>query len=169
MCPRQVFLQFRVDEEKSLNLIFREAVENDVAILVNMIADDILGSKREDNSKPTNSCYISAFGKIKNDPNNELIVVVLENEIVGMLQLTFIQYLGLMGSLRCIIGAVRVQSKYRGQGLGTKIIKWGIKRSAEKGCKVVQITSDKQRYDSIRFYEKLGFKATHEGLRLKLR
>jgi len=151
-----------------LKLNYREAEEYEVPILVRMFADDKLGSKREDISEPINKSYVSAFNQIKSDPNNELIVAIHENEIIGMMQLTYIPSLGLLGSKRCVIGGVRVHSRYRGRGLGTKIIKWGIKQSECKGCKIVQITSDKQRPEAIRFYEKLGFKATHEGLRLKI-
>ncbi len=149
-------------------LTFREAKEKELPILVKMLADDKLGSKREDDSEPLNRSYLSAFGNINTDPNNELIVAVIEGEIVGMMQLTFIPYLTHIGSLRCMIGGVRVRRKFRGQGLGAGFIEWGIERARKKGCSIVQLTSDKQRTDAIRFYERLGFKSTHEGLRLKL-
>ena len=151
-----------------MKLTFREAEENEVPILVKMFADDKLGSKREDVSEPLNQNYLIAFNQIKADANNELIVAVNQNEIIGMIQLTYIPSLGLLGSKRCIIGGVRVHGKFRGQGLGTVIIKWGIDRAKSKSCKLVQITSDKQRTDAIRFYQKLGFNSTHEGLRLKI-
>lgn len=151
-----------------MDLIYREAKENDLLELVKMIADDKLGSKREDATEPLNECYTKAFQKIDSDPNNELVVAILNEKIIGMMQLTFIQYLGLMGSMRCNINGVRVHSQYRGQGYGTKIIKWGIQRAKDKGCKQVQVTSDKQRERAIRFYQQLGFETSHEGLRLKL-
>ena len=133
-----------------------------------MFADDKFGAKREDVSEPLNQNYLIAFDQIKADANNELIVAMNHDEIIGMIQLTYIPTLGLLGSKRCIIGGVRVNSKFRGQGLGTVIIKWGIDRAKTRGCKIVQITSDKQRTDAIRFYQKLGFNPTHEGLRLKI-
>ncbi len=151
-----------------MKLTFREAKESELPFLVKMLADDKLGSKREDASEPLNHSYLSAFGKIIADPNNELTVAVMEGEVLGMLQLTFIPYITHIGSLRCMIGGVRIHSKYRGQGFGTDFIKWGIERAKLKGCNIVQLTSDKQRPDAIRFYENHGFKATHEGLRLNL-
>ena len=85
-----------------------------------------------------------------------------------MLQLTFIPYLTHIGSWRCLIEGIRIAKKYRGQGLGTKFISWAINRAKEKNCSIVQLTSDKQRPNALRFYESLGFKATHEGFKLKI-
>lgn len=151
-----------------MTLIYREAQQQDLSSLIHMLADDELGQTREDNSFPTNQNYIDAFKSISRDPNNELIVVVEENHIVGMLQLTFIPYLSHVGSWRCLIESVRIHSAYRGKGLGTKFFQWAIARAKEKNCHMVQLTSDKQRVNALRFYENMGFKATHEGFKLKL-
>ena len=85
-----------------------------------------------------------------------------------MLQLTFIPYLTHIGSWRCLIEGVRIHTKYRGQGLGTEFFEWAIERAKAKNCNIIQLTSDKQRTDALRFYESLGFEATHEGFKLKL-
>jgi GNAT superfamily N-acetyltransferase len=85
-----------------------------------------------------------------------------------MLQLTFIPYLTYIGSWRCLIEGVRIHSEFRGQGLGEQIFRWVIDRAKEKKCQLIQLTSDKQRPDALRFYEKIGFVATHEGFKLKL-
>ena len=151
-----------------MKLDFRKAKETDVSNLVNLLADDDLGSKREDISVPLNRSYIDAFYNIEKDPNNELTVVECSGELAGMLQLTFIPYLTHTGSWRCLIEGVRIAKNYRGQGLGTEFIRWAIKRAAEKNCSIVQLTSDKQRPGALRFYESLGFQATHEGFKLKL-
>lgn len=151
-----------------MNLDFRKATEADIFNLVCLLADDELGAKREDASLPVNQDYINAFHSIGNDPNNELTVVECDGELIGMLQLTFIPYLTHIGSWRCLIEGVRITKNHRGQGLGTKIFKWAIKRAIEKNCSIVQLTSDKQRPDALRFYESLGFQATHEGFKLKL-
>ena len=151
-----------------MTILFREAQENDLPQLVAMLADDTLGVKREDTSQPLNQKYIQSFTRIHNDPNNELIVAVYSNQLVGMLQLTFIPYLTHIGSWRCLIEGVRIHSSFRGQGLGEKIFDWSIERAKERKCQLVQLTSDKQRPDALRFYEKLGFVATHEGYKLKL-
>ena len=151
-----------------MKLIFRNASQEDLPDLVNMLADDKLGALREDNSHPLNTKYLDAFGCIHKDPNNELIVVGNGESILGMLQLTFIPYLTRLGSWRCLIEGVRVQSQFRGQGFGTEIIQWAIERAKERHCSLVQLTTDKQRSDALHFYEKLGFKASHEGLKLQL-
>ena len=151
-----------------MNLQFREARESDISNLVAMLSDDDLGSRREDSSLPVNQNYIKAFQSIEQDPNNELTVVESDGEIVGMLQLTFIPYLSHIGSWRCLIESVRIHSSYRGQGLGTEFFKRAIERAKTRGCHIVQLTSDKQRPEALRFYESLGFKATHEGFKLKI-
>jgi len=151
-----------------MNLEFREAREEDVASLVKLLAEDVLGAKREDTSTPLNTDYLDAFHSIEEDSNSELIVVESSGALVGMLQLTFIPYLTHIGSWRCLIEGVRIVDSYRGKGLGTEIINWAITRARVKRCSIVQLTSDKQRVDAIRFYEELGFAATHEGFKLKL-
>ena len=151
-----------------MDLNFRTANETDLPALVNMLADDALGSKREDASPSVNPFYISAFKSIESDPNNELVVVENDGNLVGMLQLTFIPYLSYLGSWRCLIESVRIQSQFRGKGLGTEFFEWAIDRARQRNCKLVQLTSDKQRPQAIQFYEKLGFRASHEGFKLKL-
>lgn len=151
-----------------MDLLYRNAVENDLPALVQMLADDDLGNKREDSSMPLDSKYIDAFSSIRSDPNNELIVVCCDDVIVGMLQLTFIPYLTYRGSWRCLVEGVRVHSKHRGHGLGKKLFEWAISRAQEKNCRLIQLTSDKTRADALRFYESLGFLASHEGFKLHL-
>lgn len=151
-----------------MNLKFREAKESDISALVVLLADDELGANREDISDPLNHRYADAFQSIEKDPNNELTVVESNGELVGMLQLTFIPYLTHTGSWRCLIEGVRIAKTHRGKGLGAKFINWAISRAREKNCSIVQLTSDKQRSDALRFYESLVFKATHEGFKLKI-
>lgn len=151
-----------------MNLDYREARLTDVPDLVKLLADDVLGAAREDISTPLNQRYLDAFQNIEQDPNNALTVVESNDELVGMLQLTFIPYLTHTGSWRCLIEGVRIAESHRGKGLGGKFINWSIARARERGCSIVQLTSDKQRPDALRFYESLGFEATHEGFKLKL-
>lgn len=151
-----------------MDLIFRQAKPDDLTQLINMLANDKLGQAREDIRSPLNSKYIDAFTAIEKDPNNELIVIEKDDCIAGMLQLTFIPYLTHIGSWRCLIEGVRVHENFRNQGLGTKFFQWAIERAQQRNCQLVQLTSDKLRPDAIRFYESLGFKATHEGFKLKL-
>jgi GNAT superfamily N-acetyltransferase len=151
-----------------MKLKYRAAIENDLSSLVTMLADDELGASREDHSIPINQRYLKAFHSINTDPNNELTVVESEGELVGMLQLTFIPYLTHTGSRRCLIEGVRILRSERGKGLGSEIISWAIARAKERNCNIVQLTSNKQRSDALRFYGSLGFKATHEGFKLAL-
>lgn len=133
-----------------------------------MLADDTLGAAREKVEDVVSEIYVKAFEKIATDPNQELTVAEMNGEIVATFHLTFIQYLTHQGGLRAQIEAVRTNSRYRGQGIGKQVFDYAISRAKEKGCRLVQLTSDKQRPDAIRFYESLGFEATHEGMKLKL-
>jgi GNAT superfamily N-acetyltransferase len=145
---------------------FRQATQQDLPQLVQMLADDALGSLRENPNSPLVESYFTAFEAINQDPNNDLIVVEQDAQIIGMLQLTFIPYLTYQGSWRCLIEGVRVHKHHRGQGIGKLLFEWAINRAKDKGCHLVQLTSDKQRPDAIRFYESLGFIASHEGFKL---
>ena len=150
---------------------FRKAIKKDLPSIIKMLVDDQLGSTREDPSESINPQYENAFEIIDNDSNNELIVMEsLDGEsssnIIGILQLTYIPYLTYKGSWRCLIEGVRIHEGYRGQGLGTELFKWAIQRAKEKNCNIVQLTSNKQRSEALRFYENLGFKASHEGFKL---
>ena len=149
-------------------LTFRLATAQDVDKIVQMLADDELGKTRERYEKPLPESYLQAFEAIEKDPNNELIVACLGEEIVGVQQITFTPYLTHQGSWRATIEGVRTASSERGKGLGSKLILWAVERAKERGCHIVQLTTDKQRPDALRFYERLGFTATHEGLKMKL-
>ncbi|MBC9794499.1 GNAT family N-acetyltransferase [Sinomicrobium sp. FJxs] len=146
---------------------FRKATEKDLPFIVQMLADDKLGQARENYRQPLPEEYLAAFGNIDKDPNQELIVV--ENgsgEIIGTLQLSFIQYLTYRGGIRAQIEAVRIRKDQRGKGIGQQMFAWAIKRAKERNAHVLQLTTDKKRPEAIGFYEKLGFRATHEGMKL---
>ena len=146
---------------------FRKATENDISTLVEMIADDELGKKRENFQNPLPKAYLKAFEKINADENQELIVVENENsEIIGTLQLTFIQYLTYRGGIRAQIEAVRIKKDKRGLGIGKMMFEWAINRAKERHAHLLQLTTDKKRPKAIKFYEDLGFKSTHEGMKL---
>lgn len=149
-------------------LEFRAARPADLPAMVRMLADDVLGASRERPSDPLPESYGKAFDAIERDPNNELIVAEMNGKVVGMLQLTFIPGISRQGSWRALIEAVRVDSTLRSAGVGRKLIARAIDRARERGCAMVQLTSDKQRADAIRFYQSLGFVASHEGLKLAL-
>ncbi len=146
---------------------FRKAIIEDVSKIVEMIADDDLGKTRENFKIPLPSEYLDAFNKISADKNQELIVVENENsEIIGTLQLTFIQYLTYRGGIRAQIEAVRIRKDKRGIGLGKTMFKWAISRAKERKAHLLQLTTDKKRPEAVKFYEDLGFKPSHEGMKL---
>ena len=148
---------------------FRKATENDLIAIVAMLADDELGRQRENFSIPLPKTYIEAFRNIEADNNQELIVVEDENsEIIGTLQLTFIPYLTYQGGTRAQIEAVRIRKDKRGMGLGKHFFKWAIQRAKDKKAHVLQLTTDKRRPKAISFYKSLGFKNTHEGMKIHL-
>ena len=146
---------------------FRKAIINDISKIVEMIADDELGKTREDFRIPLPNEYYEAFENIDTDKNQELIVVENENfEIIGTLQLSFIQYLTYQGGIRTQIEAVRIRKDQRGMGLGKKMFEWAINRAQERKAHLLQLTTDKKRPKAIRFYENLGFKTSHEGMKM---
>ncbi len=145
----------------------RKATENDLKDIVGMLADDALGSQRENYQNPLPSTYHQAFEIIDTDPHQELMVVENDNtKVIGTLQLSFIQYLTYQGGIRAQIEAVRIHKDHRGAGLGKVVFEWAIERAKQKGAHLIQLTTDKKRPDALRFYENLGFEASHEGMKL---
>ncbi len=146
---------------------FRKATKNDVSVIVEMIADDELGMKRENFQIPLPPEYLKAFDKIITDENQELIVVESQDlEVIGTLQLSFIQYLTYRGGTRAQIEAVRIRKDKRGLGIGKIMFEWAINRAKKREAHLLQLTTDKKRPKAIRFYEDLGFKPTHLGMKM---
>ncbi|GAA4847157.1 GNAT family N-acetyltransferase [Saccharopolyspora rosea] len=145
----------------------RRAAEADVAAIVELLAADQLGATREDTAEL--APYLRAFREIDADPAQLLVVATTEaGQVVGTLQLTFIPGLARRGALRAQIEAVRVHDEHRGRGLGAEMFRWAVDEARRRGCALVQLTTDKARGDALRFYERLGFVASHEGLKLHL-
>ena len=145
----------------------RKAIKEDIPKIVKMIADDELGKLREDYKDPLPSVYFDAFHNIDNDSNQELIVIQdTDASIIGTLQLSFIQYLTYQGGTRAQIEAVRIRQDKRGEGLGEALFKWAIQRAKDRNAHLIQLTTDRKRPDVLKFYEKLGFTASHEGMKL---
>jgi len=148
----------------------RLAKKADVPMIIALIANDKLGQLREDYRNPLPNPYYDAFENIAADPNQELVVMETENgQIIGTLQLSFIPYLTYQGGIRAQIEAVRVDKAFRGKGIGQQLFEWAIQRAKEKKAHVVQLTTDKKRPEALKFYEKLGFVASHEGMKLHLK
>lgn len=146
----------------------RRAGRNDLPAIIAMLADDPLGAQREDSSDPPNPAYDVAFEAINRDPNQMLVVGDRAGDVVACLQITFIPGLSRLGQWRGQIESVRVAAGGRGDGLGRQMLEWSIEECRRRNCGLVQLTSDKTRERAVRFYEELGFVASHEGLKLAL-
>ena len=146
--------------------MIRRARAQDVSAIVALLADDELGAQREtpDDLAP----YQDAFKVVDADPNQHLVVAERDGRVVGTLQLTVIPGLSRRASTRAIVEAVRVASDERGSGLGGEMMQWTIDECRRLGVDLLQLTSDRTRTDAHRFYERLGFEATHLGFKLKL-
>lgn len=145
---------------------FREAVRADLPAVIALLADDVLGKARDFTA--VDEAYEKAFADISADPRNQLIVAEQDGDIVGCLQITYIPGLGRHGSERSLIESVRIRSDRRGQGLGRDLMTWAIDQARQRGCALVQLTTDKTRTEAHRFYLGLGFVASHEGMKLAL-
>ncbi|MEW2287983.1 GNAT family N-acetyltransferase [Streptomyces sp. NPDC047841] len=148
------------------DLEIRAATADDLPAIVAMLADDPLGVQRE--SPDDLTPYRNALERLSADPHQHVVVAVREGRVIGTLQLTIIPGLSHKGATRALIEAVRIHADERGSGLGSRLIEWAIDTSRQLGCQMVQLTSDKTRTDAHRFYERLGFTASHEGFKLRL-
>ncbi len=148
-----------------MEITIRRATAADVDPIVALLADDPLGATRE---KPGDPAYLEAFAVIDADPHQRLVVAEAAGEVVGTLQLTFTAGLSRLGTTRATVEAVRVRSDQRGNGLGERLLRWAVDEARARGCGVVQLTTDASRVDAHRFYERLGFTASHVGMKLTL-
>jgi ribosomal protein S18 acetylase RimI-like enzyme len=149
-------------------VIVRAARRDDVAAIVRLLADDVLGAERERVAIPVAPEYLQAFDEMAAQAGNTLLVAVRGDEVVGCLQLTITPGLSRMGMRRAQLEGVRVSAAHRGAGIGEQLVSGAIARARAAGCGLVQLTSDVTRVDAIRFYERLGFQATHVGMKLSL-
>ena len=145
--------------------VFRRAIATDLPAIVALLADDVLGAARE---RPGDPAYDAAFAAIAADANQLLAVADLGGRIVGCLQVTFIPGISHRGAWRGQIESVRIGADQRGSGLGRRMMDWAIEQCRARGCRMVQLTTDKSRTDARRFYESLGFVASHEGMKRAL-
>jgi GNAT superfamily N-acetyltransferase len=150
-------------------VMLRRARREDVPAVVALIAADQLGSTRDGVRGDSDlAAYLSAFEAIDADRAHILVVAESTGEIAGTMQLSFLPGLARRGALRAQIEAVRVADGARGSGLGAAMMEWAIAEARRRGCALVQLTSDKSRADAHRFYQRLGFVASHEGMKLAL-
>lgn len=158
----------RVRTQSPAGVAFRDATQADLPAIIAMLADDVLGRRREVVGPVPDPRYLAALRAIDADPNQLQVVAVLAGEVVGTLQLTFLPGLAHTGAWRGQLEGVRVAAGQRDHGLGRLMVEWAIERCRTRGCSMVQLTTDRQRPDAHRFYESLGFVPSHLGLKLPL-
>ena len=149
-------------------IIYRKANSQDLEEIINLLIDDDLGKLRQKSFEDNIEKYTDVFEKINNDSNQYIVIVELDNKIMGTCHLTFMQSLTFNGSLRMNIEAVRVKKDFRDLGIGKLMIKKSIEIAKENGVKIIQLTTNKSRIKAKKFYEDLGFEASHEGMKLYL-
>lgn len=156
-----------------VDIAFRTATAADLPAIVQLLADDELGRQRESAGLPLDPRYVAAFEAIAADRNQRLVVAVERaseggrETVAGTLQLSFIPGIARRGAWRGQIEAVRIAARLRSSGIGQLMFEWAIAECRARGCSLVQLTTDKGRPDAHRFYEKLGFTASHEGYKLQ--
>ena len=147
---------------------FREALFKDLPEIIDLLQNDVLGANREKKSDDIDIRYVKAFERISIQTDNSVYVAIKDSQVVGTFQLTFIQNLTYSGGIRAQIEGVRIREDERGTGLGKLMINKAIALSKDRGVHLVQLTTDKRRSEAIKFYEKLGFVSSHEGMKLHL-
>jgi ribosomal protein S18 acetylase RimI-like enzyme len=151
-----------------LSLTFRAARREDLPAIVRLLADDHLGRAREDPSDPLPDDSVRAFEAIDRDPSIELIVAEREGAVIGCMQLGYLPGISHRGTKRLQIEAVRVATEARNQGIGRAMMDWAIERGRAQGCGIAQLTTNNERPEAHRFYARLGFEASHTGMKRKL-
>lgn len=149
-------------------LTYRDATVADLGFIVRLIVEDSVVATNDQPDRPDHPRYLAAFEAISRDPGQQLVVAELDGLPVGTLQLTYIPGINRLGETRCLVEAVHIAPGHRSKGLGSEMIGWAIQQARARGCGLVQLTSNKKRLDAHRFYERLGFKKSHEGFKLSL-
>jgi GNAT superfamily N-acetyltransferase len=149
-------------------ITIRKALRSDVRAIVKLFSEDILGSKRENYTAGISQKYYDAFETISLDNTQVLVVAEIDGKVIGTLQISYVTNMSFEGSVRAMIEGVHVNQELRSQGIGKYLMEWAILQAKNQGCRFVQLTSNKQRQDAHRFYERLGFAKSHEGFKLDL-
>jgi GNAT superfamily N-acetyltransferase len=148
-----------------VTLTYRSARPDDLPLIVGLIVEDSVVATNDDPTDAMHADYTAALAAITSDPNEEMIVVEDDGEPVGCFQLSYLPGLMRRGMWRGQIEVVHVAAKHRNRGLGSQMMRWALERCRERGCGMVQLTSNKKRLDAHRFYERLGFQKSHEGFK----
>jgi len=149
--------------------LIRRATERDLPEVVRLFATpDVGNAKNEIVSDPVHPAYVDALRSMTGDPNNALLVADVDGRVAGVFQLTIIQHVANTGAKIAQIENVVVHPELRGRGIGEKMMRWAIDEARRRGCFRIQLTTNKIRKRAHAFYERLGFVASHEGMKLLL-
>jgi len=151
-----------------VSLTYRKAVAADLPFIVKLLTEDAVRVTDDRPDEPFHPRYVTALRELEADPNQMMMVAMLDGETVGTVQLTFIPGIAGLGTKRCLVEAVHIAPAHRSKGLGSEMIQWAIAQARKRGCGMVQLTSNKKRFDAHRFYERLGFTKSHEGFKYYL-
>lgn len=149
-------------------LTFRQARPDDLAFIIGLIVEDSIVDSGDDAAAAMEPAYLEALAAITADPNQEMLVVERDGETVGCFQLSYLPGLMRRGMWRGQIELVHVSAANQGRGIGSEMMRWALERCRERGCGMIQLTSNKKRLDAHRFYERLGFLKSHEGFKYYL-
>ena len=147
---------------------FREACIDDLPAVVALLADDAISASRSGHTSTVTAGVLAAFAEIDADPNHQLLLAVVDGDISACLQLSFLPGLSRGGMRRALVESVGVHAKLRGQGVGAALLEEAARRARFRGCGLIQLTTDKRRDAAHRFYARLGYVASHEGMKLLL-
>jgi GNAT superfamily N-acetyltransferase len=150
------------------DLVYRAATQADLPFIIAQIVNDSVIAIDDDPADAMGEGYLKALAAIEADPNQEMFIVEEKGQRVGCFQLTYIPGLMRHGMWRGLIEVVHVIPERRSSGIGSAMMRWALERCRERGCGMVQLTSNKQRADAHRFYERLGFSKSHEGFKFLL-
>lgn len=152
-----------------MKLNIRRARVEDVERVVRLAnAGGPEGKPREQLPDILPTYYFDTFRKIDADPTNALMVAEYDGEVVGTFHLTYICYLAGKGREDILVEAVHVAEAMRNRGIGAQMMKWVIDQAKARNCRRIELTTNKARHDAHRFYQRLGFTASHEGMKLVL-
>lgn len=149
-------------------LVFRDATAADLPFIVGLYVEDAVVPTGDDPARAGEQPYLDALAAIEKDPNQLLMVAELDGEPVGTIQLTFIPGIARQGGWRGLIEGVHIVPSQRSKGLGSQMIGWALEQCRARNCRLAQLTSNKKRLDAHRFYERLGWKKSHEGFKYEL-
>ena len=154
-------------------MTIRPAERRDLPAIVSLYASDELHGGSEPGPNIAPGCdilagYVAAFEQMADDPNNSVYVAEQAGAVVGTCQLTFIRQLSYGGCLVAQLESVYVKAEQRSHGVGQRLIENAIATARQRGALRIQLTTNLKRVRAHRFYERLGFRATHHGMKLYL-